>query len=681
MKIEVDNMAFLKNIKGYKIFLLAGLLVLSLSVRSFAVPKWDFNSRKILVLHSYNKTMLWADGLTEGVLSVLGDDTLMQYELSFEYMDTKRIFNPQYLDLLYDLFKLRYVDSKFDLIITFDDDAFNFIIDRPDLFPNTPVVFGGLNYFEDSFLEIYTNITGVAEFYDLERTLEVALWLHPETKEVVVVNDLTATGVGNKKRVMEVMPIFEDRVSFRFLEDYTIEELCGKVAELDKGSIILLLSFNRDKDGRNLRYRPLARLISESSKVPIYGVWEFYLGKGIVGGKLTSGFYHGKTTAEIAKRVLDGEHPQNIPVVKHGAENKYMFDYRQLKRFKIHRNKLPQGSVVINFPNIFENITPRIILILGILILLFLIGWFVNYILHQRARRRYLSSEDRYKKLTESSFEGIVIHTDGVILDANRSFSEMMGYSLDRLIGMKIADLIAPEIREEIMKKIREGYDKPLESIMVKSDGTKISVEACGKNIEYMGKSARVAAIRDITHQKTAAEAMKRRYNFEQTVANFLSRFVEVTDINYVINTSLVDLGKFAKAARSYVFLLNSDGETITNTHEWCADGIEPQIENLRKLPRQNVPWWDALIMKGETIHIPDVEALPPEATSEKEILEAQDIKSLIVVPLKANQEVVGFVGLDNTGATGLWEEDIIAMLRLFAEVLGKVIGRNYKSD
>jgi len=94
-------------------------------------------------------------------------------------------------------------------------------------------------------------------------------------------------------------------------------------------------------------------LLYSHSRVPIYGVWDFYLGRGIVGGKLTSAFLQGKKAGELALQVLHGKLPSEIPVIK-DSPNEYMFDYKELKKFNISLKQLPRESRVINIPESFS---------------------------------------------------------------------------------------------------------------------------------------------------------------------------------------------------------------------------------------------------------------------------------------------------------------------------------------
>jgi len=98
---------------------------------------------------------------------------------------------------------------------------------------------------------------------------------------------------------------------------------------------------------------------------------------------------------------------------------------------------------------------------------------------------------------------------------------------------------------------------------------------------------------------RETGEVLKRRLTFEKTIANVSSRFVSFSNINDAINASLAEVGRFSGADRVYVFLFGADGTTMNNTHEWCAEGVSPQIDNLKNLPCKMFPWWMEKLYKG----------------------------------------------------------------------------------
>ncbi|MFZ5642922.1 MAG: HD domain-containing phosphohydrolase [Bacillota bacterium] len=190
------------------------------------------------------------------------------------------------------------------------------------------------------------------------------------------------------------------------------------------------------------------------------------------------------------------------------------------------------------------------------------------------------------------------------------------------------------------------------------------------------GRDVRFEFAVDITGRRMAEKAMRRRLEFEETVKDISSRFVGIYDLDDAINASLADIGKLSSSSRAYLFCFRQNGQTMDNTHEWCEETVIPQIGNLQNLPADAFPWWMAKMSRGEVIHIKDISEMPPEANAEKEILESQDIKSLLVLPLYVKGEVFGFIGFDNIRETGLWSDDALTLLRLFSEIIGNAFER-----
>jgi PAS domain S-box-containing protein len=119
-------------------------------------------------------------------------------------------------------------------------------------------------------------------------------------------------------------------------------------------------------------------------------------------------------------------------------------------------------------------------------------------------------SEERFRHLAAAAFEAIIIHEKGIIVSANDQFYEMFGYEPEELLGKEALPLtVAPEAIESMRKKIAAGSLEPYESIGLKKDGTKFPMEIRAREMEYRGRKARVAAIRDITERRRAEEALR----------------------------------------------------------------------------------------------------------------------------------------------------------------------------
>jgi signal transduction histidine kinase len=108
----------------------------------------------------------------------------------------------------------------------------------------------------------------------------------------------------------------------------------------------------------------------------------------------------------------------------------------------------------------------------------------------------------------------------------------------------------------------------------------------------------------------------------------------------------------------------------MDNTHEWCADGINPEIDNLQQVPTDALPWWFGQLKSHHSIHIPCVADMPIEAIAEKEILQAQDIQSVVVIPLEEEGQVVGFLGFDAVRDEREWNDESVRLLTMVGDLV-----------
>ncbi len=177
---------------------------------------------------------------------------------------------------------------------------------------------------------------------------------------------------------------------------------------------------------------------------------------------------------------------------------------------------------------------------------------------------------------------------------------------------------------------------------------------------------------------------LQRRHKFERLVSEISSEFARIDSgsIDQVIDRALSSIGAFTKADRAYIFQFKEGSRRMKNTHEWCAEGIEPQIENLKNISiDEELPWFEECIRRRDVFHVPDVTALPPEGWLEREHFEAQNIRSLFVVPMETKEKILGFLGFDSIRERRTWNDDDKSLLRFFGQTLSHVIERKRVED
>lgn len=174
---------------------------------------------------------------------------------------------------------------------------------------------------------------------------------------------------------------------------------------------------------------------------------------------------------------------------------------------------------------------------------------------------------------------------------------------------------------------------------------------------------------------KLVEKQLKQRIAIEEALAQASRLFVSTIEPD--LNQILKIFGEVVSANRSYIFLFQDSGSKMDNTHEWCDPATEPQIDNLQGLDLSLFPWWKDKLERRENIVIPDVSALPPEATAEKEILQSQDIRSLLVVPIDSKEgTLLGFMGFDDTEKCRTWSDEDIRLLRVASEMISSYLKR-----
>jgi PAS domain S-box-containing protein len=476
--------------------------------------------RHVLLLHSYHKGMTWVDDITTSVTSTLKKSN-PDIEFHVEYMDTKRVIGDEHLRNLYTEYRYKFSRQKFDAVVVADDTALRFALKYYNyLFPGAPVVFCGINNLEPGMLDNHPQFTGILEDVDVDETLKIALALHPAARRVYIINETSESGKGLHKAIAKAMTPFSDRASFTFLENYTIEELATLVARLPSDSIILRSAFWVDKAGHTLpNERVSIEAIDRHAVVPEYSLWDFYMGLGIVGGKLVSGTAQGECAAQLVGRILRGEKPSAIPVVKQ-SPNRLMFDYLQLQRFGIKRSALPAGSVIINEPLPFYAINKTITWI-GALFTLVVSCFSILLVLNIRSRKRteksLRESKERLKGIFETSQAGIFLcETGGKLAFCNSRLAEMLACDTEELSGTNYNDYLHETEKttvDNVLQRLLTGGTEhvAMKQHFVSKDGTDFwgYVSASRLDGDDGGLKTLVGVITDISELKRATDELE----------------------------------------------------------------------------------------------------------------------------------------------------------------------------
>ena len=217
---------------------------------------------------------------------------------------------------------------------------------------------------------------------------------------------------------------------------------------------------------------------------------------------------------------------------------------------------------------------------------------------------------------------------------------------------------------------------------MTHKDGHEVYIESSG--IPLFDKQGNFKGYqvnnRDISKRSRSEEieatfredAYSKLLYYQEVMTNISQRFMETPfkELEHSINTSLADLGKLLKVCRVYVFEFDESKQSMSNTFEWCFDDIEPAIDVLKNLSVDIFPWWMQKLKNNEVINVFDVNEMDSEQLQEKEILIAQGIKSVLVVPIYVNSELLGFIGFDSVKKRKRFSDEI-HLIQMHSDLIG----------
>ena len=273
-----------------------------------------------------------------------------QIELYPEYLETTLFDDPADQQQFRESYIRKYQNRRPDLIIALGPSPLRFMIDsHENFFAGIPVVFGGTSEQQADNPTLDSQFTGFWEMFEPAKTLDVALRLQPGSRHVVVVGGVSSFDKHLEAIFRESLHSYEASLDFSYLTNLDMPTLLERLKHLPDHTIVLYTHIGMDTKGtRYIGASQAGPMVAHAANAPVFGPSDVDLDHGEVGGYLQSFAKEGKIVGGIAARILNGERPQDIPVVR-GA-NIYMFDWRALRRWGFRASALPPGSLVLYRP-------------------------------------------------------------------------------------------------------------------------------------------------------------------------------------------------------------------------------------------------------------------------------------------------------------------------------------------
>jgi signal transduction histidine kinase len=237
--------------------------------------------------------------------------------------------------------------------------------------------------------------------FAFDGTLRAARDLCPDTERVLVVCGGSNRDKGFRDAARRAFDQYDEELDIDYVEGLPLPQLLEKIGRVGPHTVVLVSVYDKDELGNDYMTREVVEQLANVCPAPVFGIYDTLLGHGIVGGDLLMVEAQGELAGRMAGRVLRGERPSEIPVAGL-ATNQLMFDARQLRRWGLHEDELPEGSIVrFRAETFWERYGGYVVL--GILVLVLqsvvIAALAVNRMRRQRAELALRSSRTEARQL------------------------------------------------------------------------------------------------------------------------------------------------------------------------------------------------------------------------------------------------------------------------------------------
>jgi PAS domain S-box-containing protein len=500
------------------------------------------NTKRILVLYSFHEGLPWEELIDANLRNTLARQSSLPIEINVEHTDRVNHADNEYCQKLVELYRYKYSDPEMDLVIGVGDEAVDLLLNcGEDLFPEvaTLLITAERDSLKRGFLK--PNMTSLLWGVNIKANIELIAEIRPEVRHIFIAAGASSSDRALLKLAQASFGDGTTRDSITYLTDISAKDLIEKASRLPQKSALLFLAFFQDSEGKSFVPREILSEISKQASVPVFGVADTYLGHGIVGGNLLSAEVQGKRCAEIALRILSGESPQDLTPER--TLNQLMFDWRQLKRWRISEDKLPPGSIVkFKAYSFWEHY--RGYVVAAFLFILIQSG-LISVLLMQRAQRRQflekMAERLRFEKMLSS------LSTRFVNLPPDRVDSEM----------------------ELVLKSIGKSFDLERVSVFEISEATQ------KMQLLHSHKSAEISAAPSEIQFQRLPWIRQKLLNAEMIIFSDLSEMPSEagTDKNFLREQGIISLAAIPLSTEDKVLGVLSLA-VLRHRKEWQSESI-----------------------------------------------------------------------------------------------------------
>ena len=374
-----------------RVALSAALLVLA-SLAADAVSA----APGVLILHSNQRPTPAQVVIEDTLRTVVPEGFAGPVALFSEYLDDEWASLEAYGAAEADFLRSKYGQRGIRVIVADALPALQFAAKfRERIFPDVPVVHIAVARDRLEPLTLPKNVVGNTENHDPTPTLQLALKLHPNANQLVVIRGAAERDRLWDARVRAAVERLGNGIEVEYLSGLPTAEVLRRVAALPKGTVVFTPGYFTDGAGEVSTPRQSVERIARASAVPVYGTFDTLLGTGIVGGYVTRFEDQAKEAGAIVVRLLNGASAAEIAPAS--VARVPMVDWREVRRWGVDERLLPADSVVrFREPTVWDRYGLPIAI--GIAVLLIQAGLITSLLVERRRRHQMASALEESQK-------------------------------------------------------------------------------------------------------------------------------------------------------------------------------------------------------------------------------------------------------------------------------------------
>lgn len=596
------------------------LIILSLFLL-FNSQTYAVSEKNILILNSYHKGFTKSDEIIKNIEEVFY--SYSQINTDILYMDSKQIYSRDYIKELSDLYKIQLQNRKYDLIIAIDSFAYLFAIKNHSIiFKGEPILFAGIENYTKELIKIYNledRVNGLVQKLPIEENIKLIEKMIPKLKKLYILNDRSINGDDSSTFIRKEILKIKKKYEVEYLRDSSLSEFIEYFREYKKDEAILFVRYSTNPDGNFYKDSEVITALNNFQR-PIFVLDNLFINKGTVGGKILSLSDTGKKVGKMAIDIIYEN--VSLPHFETNHNYKYVFDYRLLKKFDLTVPKYLNEVEILNQPkNFFEKnreLINNVFLITPFLVLV--IFGLVKILYDKQQSGKKLKQRVEFDKILLNSIENPIFWQDnnGIILDANKKFCEMLDLTYNQLLGNSLSHYYNLNRKVKKIVDFLEMYEKNQQNsqITISTNEQKKRIYFLNKK-EYLdpnsNKFASVTIFTDITKESEIEKerAKQTQYLIQQSklaeigeifssiAHQWKSPLVEITALaqdlfysqersekeedSYHINNIMIQVQYMTKTINDFQdFIIPSSKKTVFNLEDTLVDLLNIVKHNMK---------------------------------------------------------------------------------------------------